>query len=101
MTTSHAGERRATARDLLFISNPRLWPLHPFLPLTRRVGGSDERQCGLMYDARGISGMHGYAATVFLHNLFCLPRTEAELLVGPRVVYDTPEEVIADGWRVD
>ena len=101
MTTSHAGKRRATARDLHFFAHPRLWPLYPFLPLTRRVGDNAERQCGLLYDARGVSGTYGYSCTVFMTNLFMIPRTEAELLAGPRCVYDSFDALADDGWAVD
>ena len=101
MATSPAAGRRATARDLHYFAHPRLWPLYPFLPLTRRVGDSGDRQCGLMYDARGVSGRYGYGSTVFLVNLFCLPRTEAELLGRPRCVYDSFEELADAGWAVD
>ena len=100
MTTSHAGKCRATARDLHFISNPRLWPLYPFLPLTRR-SDVNLRECGLLYDARGVSGRYGFSCTVFLTNLFLLPRTEAELLGRPRCVYDSFEELADAGWAVD
>ena len=97
MTTSHAGKRCATARDLHFFAHPRLWPLYPFLPLTRRVGDAAQRQCGLLYDARGVSGRCGYSATVFLTDLFLVPASEAELLARPKLVYDTFEEVAEAG----
>lgn len=100
MTTNHAARRRATARDLYYFTHPRLWPLYPFLPLTRSVG-DNVRQCGLLYDARGVSGQYGYSCTVFLTILFSVPRTEAELLDRPRVVYDSFDELADDGWTVD
>jgi hypothetical protein len=101
MSATGAYRRRATARDFLFFQNPHLWVWHPFLPLTRRAEGSDERQCGILYDARGSSGTYGHACTVFLSNLFFLPDTEAELFALPRCVYDSFDELADDGWQVD
>jgi hypothetical protein len=88
-----------SARDLLYVTNPDLWPCWPFLPVIRRTG--TEEELGLMYDVRGTCGPTGYSATVFLCNLFQLPATEAEFLQLPREVFDTAEELLAAGWRVD
>ena len=44
---------------------------------------------------------HGYSATVFLSNLFCLPDKEEEILALPHEAFDTPEEVFEAHWRVD
>ena len=93
--------RRATARDVNYFANPSLWPLYPFLPLIRQATGSTERECGLLYDAFGVSGICGFRCTVFRLNLFALPATEAELLAGPRLVYDTFDELADSGWAVD
>src|SRR5271165_3806985 len=65
MMTTQRWVRRATARDMHFFQNPQLWPYHPFLPLSRQAQGSNERQLGLLYDARGASGTYGYAAPSF------------------------------------
>ena len=92
-------ERRARLRHLLFLREPRLWPLWPFLPVVRRTAGSGE--CGLLFDARRLAGVYGFSATVFLTNLFLLPPTQAALLALPREVFDTADEVYAAGWRVD
>jgi hypothetical protein len=94
-------ERRAGARDLHWFAHPELWPYRPFLPVTRQAVGSDARQCGLLYDARGVSGRYGFACTVYLVNVYRLPATEAELLAQPRCVYDTFEQLAADGWSLD
>ena len=51
--------------------------------------------------AVGASGRYGYSATVFLTNLFLLPHTEAEFFVLPKIVYDTLDELVDDGWVVD
>jgi hypothetical protein len=101
MTPSLTYPRRATARDLLFFTTPRLWRWYPFLPVVRWAGPGTARQCGVLYDARGVSGTYGYGSAVFLVNFFALPRTEAALLAGPRLVYDSPEELADAGWAVD
>jgi hypothetical protein len=33
--------------------------------------------------------------------LFALPLTECRLLAGPKIVYDTFDELLDAGWRVD
>src|SRR4051812_1553779 len=87
-------------RDLLFLARPRLWVAWPFLPsVRRRADGS--KQLGVMYDARGVSDTFGYSATVFLTNLFTVPRAEAKIFALPKCAYDTPEEMLDAGWRVD
>src|SRR5262249_38508458 len=93
--------RRATPRDFTFFRHPFLWPLRPFLPVVRRPADDPEPELGVMSDARGVSGLFGYSATVFLGNMFEIPLTETELLRHPRHVYDTFEELAADGWTVD
>ena len=92
--------RKAGPRDLFFVTHPEHWPAWPYLPVVRRRPGAEE-ECGLLYDARGVSGRLGYSATVFVCNLFLVPRDEAEFLALPRETYDTPEEVAAAGWVVD
>jgi hypothetical protein len=93
--------RRATMRDRIYLSTPSLWPLYPYLPVIRRgaVGGCE--QLGIVHDAMGVSELHGYSATVFLGNFFTLPKTEAEFLTLPKIVYDTLDELFDDGWVID
>jgi hypothetical protein len=93
--------RRATMRDLAFLSTPSLWPQHPFLPVIRRSAVGDCQQLGVLYDAVDVSGLYGYSATVFLTNFFTLPKTEAEFLSPPKIAYDTLDELVDDGWVVD
>jgi hypothetical protein len=91
--------RRATERDFHFFQNPSLWRTHPFLSLTRRdLSGCQE--LGVLFDARSF-GLHGYACTVVLTNLFLAPSTVAGLMALPRLVYDTFEELADDAWCVD
>lgn len=68
-------------------------------PLIRRSGGRTE--LGVLFDATGETGLTGYPATVFAANLFALPPTLAAFLALPRVAYDTAEELLAAGWRLD
>jgi hypothetical protein len=92
--------RAATERDLTVMTTPGLWPAWPMLPLVRRYPNG-RLDCGLLYDTRGAPRLTGLAATVFLANLFLLPRTLDEFLALPRETYDNFEEVVAAGWRVD
>jgi hypothetical protein len=87
-------------RNLLFISTPSLWPAWPFLPLVRRKDDTLE-ECGVLYDCWTKGRRPGYRATVFFTNIFELPTGEDELLALPRETFDTPDEVVAAGWRVD
>jgi hypothetical protein len=94
-------EGRTRSRNLLFLSDPRLWPVWPFLPLIRRHPDGDGYDCGLLFDAFHRSGRTGLSATVFIVNLFAVPATEEEFLAVPHEHYDTPAEVYAAGWRID
>jgi len=55
---------------------------------------------GVLYDAVNTSGLFGFSSTVFMANLYMLPKTEAEFLALPKHVYDSPEELAEDGWFV-
>jgi hypothetical protein len=85
----------------LYFEKPQLWRWYPFLPVARWTVPGAAPQCGILYDARGVSGLYGYSSTVFLANVFALPRTEAALLARPRYVYDSPDELANAGWVVD
>jgi hypothetical protein len=89
-------------RHLLFLSDPRLWPAWPFLPVIRRSSGAgDDYECGLLCDLDKLFSLPGYRCTVFLANLLLLPDTLGQFLALPKEVFDSPEEVFAAGWRVD
>ena len=88
------------ARNLLFLSDPRLWPEWPFLPLVRRRPGCEE-ECGVLFDALGACNLAGHSATVYLVNVFELPPVLTEFFALPKEVFDTPEEVLDSGWTVD
>lgn len=85
--------------SLCMFRSPQLWQFWPFLPVKRSA--PDGPQLGLLYDAVGACGRFGYSATVFLSNLFLLPPEEEAFFALPKCVYDTPEEILADGWSVD
>ena len=87
-------------RNLLFLSSASLWPQWPYLPVIRRRPGQEE-EYGVMFDAMTAINLPGFSATVFLTNLFEIPRQLDKLLELPREVFDRPEEIEAAGWRVD
>jgi hypothetical protein len=87
------------ARHRTFVTSPSLWPSWPFLPVIRRGGGCEE--LGVLFDARGALDLTGYSATVFRTNLFELPARLTDLLDGPKDVFDSSEELLLAGWRVD
>jgi hypothetical protein len=91
---------RGRPRNLYFFTDPRAWPLWPFLPLVRRRPGAEE-ELGLLFDAFGACGLACYSATVFRANLFVLPTTLDAFLALPAEVFDTPEEIADAGWCVD
>jgi hypothetical protein len=87
--------------DLVVMRNPQLWSKWPFLPVVRPASNGGEMELGILYDARQVSGTYGFSATVFLVNLYLLPDTETELFAVPKCVYDSIDELVADGWTVD
>jgi hypothetical protein len=87
------------ARHVLFVATPALWPGWPFLPVVRRTRGTEE--LGVLFDVGAVCGRTGFSATVFKTNLFALPPTVDELLALPKEVFDTAEELVTNGWRVD
>ncbi|MFO0877568.1 MAG: hypothetical protein U0840_09350 [Gemmataceae bacterium] len=99
MTTTTHPPMPSPLRDLHLMANPALWSTWPFLPLVRRSHGQEE--LGLLFDMRAIAGQTGYRCTVWRANLFLLPRSLDAFLALPKEVFDTFEEVVAAGWRVD
>jgi hypothetical protein len=87
------------ARSVFYIARPGLWPVWPLLPVVRRSRGREE--LGVMVDLRGTTGRTGFGATVFLANLFEVPLCGRVLLMLPREVYDSADEVVAAGWQID
>jgi hypothetical protein len=87
------------ARHLMFVTTPALWPAWPFLPVVRRTNGVQE--LGVMFDALSTCDVTGYSATVFLTNIYEMPSCLNQLLALQKEIYDTGDEVIQSGWRVD
>ena len=87
------------ARQRQFLTNPTLWVCWPFLPVVRR--GEHDQELGVLFDARTVCDLTGYFATVLKTNLFLMPRTVLEILALPREVFDTAEELLEHGWRID
>src|SRR5689334_21663211 len=100
MGAETAAPRKATVRDLLYFRSPVLWPTWPFIPVVRRREGAED-EMGVLYDCWSVGRRPGYSATVFLTNLFLMPKTEAEFLSLPKEVFDGAEEMAAAGWVVD
>lgn len=92
--------RASRLRDVEMFRSPNRWATWPFLPVIRSSPGGGN-QLGIVYDAVRASGRYGYSASVILCNLFLLPGNEVDLFALPKCVYDTAEEMAADGWRVD
>ena len=87
-------------RQMLFLSEPSLWPAWPILPLVRRRPGADE-ECGFLFDLGKVYGHAGFASTVFLANIFEMPTGQDELLQLPREDCGSTEGIYAAGWRID
>jgi hypothetical protein len=98
--TTDAKPDATAERSLLFLTSPCLWPDWPFLPVVRRRKGRAP-ELGVVIDLWRAVGLPGYSATVFVANRFELPKTVPALLDLPKCVYDSAEELTADGWLVD
>jgi hypothetical protein len=88
------------ARNMLFFAQPDLWPSWPFLPLVKRLADQPEL-CGVLFDAMGCAQLPGYSSTVFMTNLFLMPRQIDEFLGLAKEMFDTREELADAGWCVD
>ena len=64
-------------------------------------GRADEGASRQGLDLGAEPGLGGFRCTVFLANLFALPPDLADFLALPREAFDTPEQVLSAGWRVD
>lgn len=100
MAVSTTPPTRSPQRDLHFMGDSSLWVTWPFLPLVRRR--TDGRtDFGVLFDAQTVCNLTGYRCTVWLTNLFTLPRRLDHFLALPKEVFDTFDELVAAGWRVD
>jgi hypothetical protein len=91
---------RSPQRDLHFLGNPDLWVMWPFMPVIR-FSPDGRIDYGVLFDAQKVCNITGYRCTVFLTNVFSVPRRLDQFLTLPREVFDTFDELIAAGWRVD
>jgi hypothetical protein len=89
---------RAASRAVM--GDPARWPVYPFLPVIR-VGADGLDDLGAMFDAFGFAGWTGFSATVFLGPVHDLPDAPAGLRALRREVFDTVDEVLDAGWRVE
>jgi len=99
MSLQSLAKSEELARQRLMMTTPSAWPLWPFLPVLRRSDRGLE--LGVMFDAREVCDLTGYSAAVFRTSLYFPPMTLAEFLNLPREVFDTCEELLHAGWRVD
>jgi hypothetical protein len=67
--------------------------------IRRQANG--ELEYGVLYAGWTVAHRAGCRTTVFLCNLFLLPRTEEEFLALPKEVFASAAEIAAAGWRVD
>ena len=100
MQRTPTADQTPQQRSLFFLTRPDLWPHRPFLPLVRRRPGEEE-ELGVVFDALHAMDLPGYSSTVVFCNLLMLPPTLGEFLDLPKEVFDSPEDLIAAGWRVD
>jgi len=91
---------RSPLRDLHLMGEPSLWTWWPFLPLVRCHPGC-RTDYGVLFDAQAVCGVTGYRCTIYLSNLVTLPRKLDQFLALPKEVFDTFDEIVAAGWRVD
>ena len=76
------------------ILNPSRWPRENILPLIRSDESKDfGKELGIIFK--------GDLNIVRLINMHFLPNTFYELNRVPCIVYDSIDELLADGWIVD
>ena len=81
---------------LAMLKSPDEWPQWPILPVKKWEGIG--MRCGI------VLAVEGYLSTIFLTNLFALTGNLKDLIDNAeieRIVYDSPEVLVADGWEVD
>lgn len=74
-------------RDIHFLLHPEEWPSWPMCPVKRRDASQRESQVGVVW-ADG-------QAVVILTNMFSF---DAD---APKLTYESMQELVAAGWRVD
>lgn len=82
--------------DRGMILHPDLWPKWPYLPVKRHVyedGNFKTLETGIIFENTRF--------TVFIANLFMLPKTLKEFLKLPKYEYTNVDDMLADKWIVD
>lgn len=79
--------------DLEFLKDPDQWPNWPYLPLKRHDEKRNLRVAVLF--SGELTGTPTYRIAVG-HNMYALAKIQPD-----EWVVTTPEQVIADGWKVD
>ena len=88
----------AAARDhVAMVRSPDRWPAWPYLPVKR--GHLPDADLGIVLASE--TTVLGDHPTVYLINLFALPRTPDEWAAAPKMTYPSAEAMVADGWVVD
>lgn len=76
------------------IMNPEGWPRFPLLPLVRPDENKPfEKELGIIFQDN--------LSMVVLGNCLMLPKTTYELNRMETIVYDSVDDLLADGWTVD
>lgn len=82
-----------TKDDAMMMRHPILWDMFPFLCLARGEGHPLTRELAVLHEKEGF--------TVIIGNLIIMVDDESYFKQCPRKPYESPEAIIADGWRVD
>ncbi|MGW8177945.1 MAG: hypothetical protein ACWGQW_04010 [bacterium] len=99
---SHPGKSEAKRideeqDDRGMILHPDLWPKWPMLPVKRRIydkyGNFRDLECGVLFENTRF--------TVYVVNLFMLPKTFKEFQNTKHYKYSNVDELLADKWIVD
>ena len=80
--------------DLVGINDDNYWPHWPFLPIKRKGKNNNfGYEFALLHTSNKSKAIFG--------NIFRLPKTTEEFEKLPSIIYDSVEEMLADGWIVD
>lgn len=82
--------------DKEMILRPALWPCWPMLPIKResRDPKTNWPEVAILIDAEGVK------TTVVLSNMYALSEERA-FEKAEKIVYNSVDDLLADGWEVD
>ena len=87
--------------DRAFLENPELWSAWPVCPLKRYRPG----QTTGFPDSGILFAVEGFMATVFECNVFLIAGSSLQEMVDDpsikRTVYESLDDLLGAGWRVD